>query len=346
MKIDFAVGAGRNERIWEIPGIARAAEDSGFTYLTFLDSQNFSRDVYVMLTVAAVNTSRIKLGQAVTIPITRHPSVTANAIATIDKLSGGRAFVGLGAGGSAASAIGERPATLNQLRQTIRFIREFTAGNEAEYQGTRMRSEWINRPLKIYVGGGGPRLLELAGEIADGIILSSNFGVNPIAMQWKLEQIQRGAEKAGRSLKDLDIWARTVMYVSRSREGARREASGYAVNSALSTVAQFKGSNKGTEELKKRLLGAYPWLLDDCRKVADVYEPHMHEQPNSPAAQAVTQCLIDVYHMVGSPGDICDKVNAIGRLGVNVITTNMSSILDKKGMIRAIGAEVIPRFLS
>ena len=69
--------------------------------MTLVDQQNLCRDVYVMMTIAAQNTSRIQIGHGVTIPETRHPSVTANATATVAELAPGRIFLGIGAGGNA-----------------------------------------------------------------------------------------------------------------------------------------------------------------------------------------------------------------------------------------------------
>ena len=346
MKMKFAVGTGRNEHIHEIAGIALTAEESGFSYLTFLDSQNVSRDIYAMLTIAAVNTRSIKLGHGVTVSVTRHPSVTANATATIDELSGGRAFVGMGAGWSAVWTMGQKPAPLKDVRETVEFIKRYTAGKEAEYKGARMRSEWIGRPLKVYIGGGGPRMLELAGEIADGVIMSSNFGVNPIAMEWKLEHIRRGAEKAGRDPATVDVWARAMMYLADTTEEALKEVSGYAVNSALSTIMQFKRSSPAIEELRQRMERAYPWLMEDCQKVYDAYEPYMHERFDTPAAQLVTRRLIDIYHMAGTAEDIVEKVEAMGKLGISTVATTLYTIIDKNGMMRRIGDEIIPRFRS
>ena len=89
--MDFAIGIGRTENMHEIGDHAREAEKSGFKYLTIVDIPYLGREVDAMMTVAALNTEHIKIGQGVTDPITRHPLVTANASASIDELSGGRA---------------------------------------------------------------------------------------------------------------------------------------------------------------------------------------------------------------------------------------------------------------
>src|SRR5512139_2931545 len=86
--------------------LCRDVEEHGFDLLGIADSQSVFRELYVALTVAALNTSRIRLGPLVTNPLTRHPVVTASAISSVDELSGGRALLGLGSGDSAIYTIG------------------------------------------------------------------------------------------------------------------------------------------------------------------------------------------------------------------------------------------------
>src|SRR5437763_15449220 len=81
--------------------LCREAEECGFDLLGVADSQSVFRELYVALTLAARETSRIRLGPVVTNPLTRHLVVTASAISSVDEISGGRAMLGLGSGDSA-----------------------------------------------------------------------------------------------------------------------------------------------------------------------------------------------------------------------------------------------------
>ena len=108
-QIQFGTGCGRSTSVGRSAEIAKVADECGFSSITHIDSQILSRDVYVSLAHAAGKTSRIRLGQGVTNPYTRHPSVTANATASLDELSGGRAFLGIGAGYSSVEAMGLKP---------------------------------------------------------------------------------------------------------------------------------------------------------------------------------------------------------------------------------------------
>ena len=134
MRMRFSVGMGRNLRIDEIARHARVADECGFTHLTYIDSQNLCRDVYSMMTIGALNTHRIHIGHGVSNPYTRHPSVTACATATVDELSGGRAFLGIGAGFSALRTMEMHNARpMREFRNVVEFVRAYTRGEEVEY---------------------------------------------------------------------------------------------------------------------------------------------------------------------------------------------------------------------
>src|SRR5688572_26957618 len=97
----FCLGAGREESGHEVAQIARSAEELGFSTFHVVDQPQLSRDVHVLLAATALATQSIRIGQGVTQLATVHPVVMANATATIDELSGGRAFLGIGTGGYA-----------------------------------------------------------------------------------------------------------------------------------------------------------------------------------------------------------------------------------------------------
>ena len=138
----------------EVAKEARVVEESGFDYLTLVDTPATARDVHVMMTVAAMATERIRIGHGVVDPFNSHPLVTVNAAASIDELSGGRAFIGIGAGNRLYKF--RRAATLNEMREVITFMRHYMAGEDVEFGGIKTHSRWIGRPLPIYMSAHGP----------------------------------------------------------------------------------------------------------------------------------------------------------------------------------------------
>ena len=197
---------------------------------------------------------------------THRPLVIASATASVNELSGGRAFVGIGAGGAYGKVM--RPRSLKELREAVEFIRKFTAGEEVELNGSMVRSEFSRQQVPVYMAASGPRSLQMAGEISDGVMPTSGFEAEPIVLNWKLEQIEKGAIKAGRDPAKVDVWARAIIDVTDSKEAALPEVAGYAANSALE-IGMLQREDPEFVELRRRLEVEYPGLLDDCQRVVD-----------------------------------------------------------------------------
>ena len=153
-----------------------AAEELGYSYCMVAD-EGLMLDVYAVLGAAARATSTIRLG-AVTNPYTRHPAATAAAIATVDEMSGGRAFVTLVAGGTMVlHPMGlERSAPLAMMTDTIEALRLLWRGEPVTWQGRRLSLEGAQlatgtHSIPIWVAARGERMLAVAGTHADGLVL-------------------------------------------------------------------------------------------------------------------------------------------------------------------------------
>ena len=163
----------------QVSELAALAESVGFSRLWLADEGLRTRDVMVSLASLAQATETVKLGPGVTHPYARHPAVTISAIAAIDELSGGRSFLGLGAGGSMAlDPLGlERRHPARTVESMIEVARSLWRGESVTMDvGTFALSEArIASPrsdIEIHVAGRGPRMIELAGRCADGFYVS------------------------------------------------------------------------------------------------------------------------------------------------------------------------------
>ena len=180
-------------------------ETLGYDNLWLTDSSLHSRNCWAYLTLAARQTSRMMIGTAVTNPVTRHPAITAVAAATLADISGGRAILGIGAGDRPLLSLGHQPARLAMLEAAIAAIRALWAGESVESEGPGFALHDAHyrfppgtaTPIPLWVSATGPRTLELAGRVADGIILLA--GLHPEGIMFALEHIDRGAEAAGHS---------------------------------------------------------------------------------------------------------------------------------------------------
>ena len=113
---------------------AERAERAGWDGMAVVDSQNLSGDAYVALTVAALRTERLGLATAVTNPVTRHPAVTASAIASVHALSGGRAVLGIGRGDSSLAHLGRAPASVSIFAKYLKTLQCYLRGESVPFE--------------------------------------------------------------------------------------------------------------------------------------------------------------------------------------------------------------------
>ena len=188
----------------------------------------------------------------------------------------------------------------------------------------------------------GPRSLRMTGELAEGAIM---IGVNPTILKWSLEVMEKGAEKAGRSLDDIDKWARTMIYVAPSKEAARREVASYAATCACEMYRSLLRRNTPeVEDLRDRMEEVQPGIVEEIKAVYDAFEPYEHERTDAPHSSAVSQRVIDTFLLTGTPDDIGEEIEKLHPLGIDNVSTVLFSIIDKRGMMREISDKVMPYF--
>ena len=206
--------------------VARRAEELGYESLWIADT-GAGPDAFVIATAAALDTTTIRLGTAVVPVQTRSPSVMAAQTASVAQLAPGRFVLGIGASSDTivnrwGGVPFEKP--LLRVRETVALLRRMLAGERVTFQGKTLRTEGFRlvaqppQPVPIYLAALMPPMLELAGEIADGVIL--NF--QPVeAMPRMLEHVAIGAARAGRDPKSLEIVSRFQTVVTDEVDGAR-----------------------------------------------------------------------------------------------------------------------------
>ncbi len=192
------------EPVAEVVALARLAEELGFARVWVPDEGLATRDVFVTMAAIAAGTETIAIGTGIVNPYSRHPAMVASAIATIDEMSGGRAFLGYGAGGSLTlGPLGiDRPHPLAHVRDAITACRELFSGRVVDLEGTvplHGASMGYGRPdIEIWFAGRGPRMLTQAGALADGVLLE--FLHKP-SLGYYVGRVREGARAAGRSPK-------------------------------------------------------------------------------------------------------------------------------------------------
>ena len=168
---------------------ARAAEDAGWDGLFFADTQCLSGDIYSAMCLAAKATTTLKVGTAVTNPVTRHAAVTASAIATVQVESNGRAVLGIGRGDSSLGLLGQKPAPAARLADYVEQLQGYLRGGPVDLDGFASHISWINgsgQPkVPVDVASTGPQVIALAARFAERITFA--MGADPVRIAQGVE---------------------------------------------------------------------------------------------------------------------------------------------------------------
>jgi probable F420-dependent oxidoreductase len=186
--------------------LMQLAEANGFEYGWTYDSHILWQEPYPLLTACALDTVKIKLGLNVTNPGTREPTVTASAFATLQDISGGRMVMGIGRGDSARRVIGQQPVKVAEFEQAVAMIKDLMNGREVRWNDTDVEIKWAKglASIPLYVAGYGPKVLSIAGRLADGVIIQL---ADPEIVEWIIGIVRGAAEEAGRDPAELKIVA-------------------------------------------------------------------------------------------------------------------------------------------
>ena len=205
----------------ELVKLVKLAEDVGFEYAWITDHYN-NKNVYETLALIAANTETIKMGPGVTNPYVRSPAISASAIATIDEISEGRATFGIGPGDKATfDALGiawEKP--VSTIKAAIADINTLLSGGKTEAGAALGGAKAVQEHIPIYMGAQGPKMLETAGEIADGVLINAS---NPKDYEAAMPMIKKGIEAAGGD-KAFDVGAYTATSIGADSDAAKNAA--------------------------------------------------------------------------------------------------------------------------
>lgn len=296
----------------ELMALMGRIEAAGFDGAGVLDSQMLARDTFVILGQAAAHTTRMALFPAVANPFTRHASVLASSIQTVEDMAPGRIKLVIGTGYTSASTIGRKPATLAEMRACIGAVQALLAGRTVDWSGTPERLPYASgRRIPVLMAASGPKAMELAGEIADGALLLVGFSRGLVANA--LDHLERGARRGGRRLADLEIiWAvRTGMAATMAQ--ARRTARPIAVHWGI--------LRPRAEPLES--FGIHIPKLEIPDAVRNIYPDLSHAQDWEAAIAAtsfvpddVVAELCDAIGLVGTPEHCATRIGEMAELGV------------------------------
>ena len=311
-------------------GLAKIAEANRIEHIWVCDnspSPPFG-DVFVTLTAIALNTKTAKLGTSLCNPYTRNPAIIAASIMSLDNLSKGRAVLGIGAGSTdRLAAVGiSRRKPLATVKDSINACRrlfngEIVSVKSPGFQVVDVLLTQTAHRIPIYVGGSGPEMLSLAGELADGVLLTSSSDYLPTA----IGHLRKGADKAGRDIDEIDVTNSLVISLSDNEA----EAKDVAREIVLDLVAWGR-----PEALALSSIG---------RQQQDVIQQAIEKKGPEGAVDQITDKMVEALSAAGTVEKCLAKCIDQIKKGVGQIIFCLPFGPDPEEAVQRIGKELVPK---
>jgi 5,10-methylenetetrahydromethanopterin reductase len=198
-----------------------SCEDAGLDGVGVHDHPHSGRDVYVTLALAALRTRRLRLYPATSSPVVRHPLLLASLTHTLEEVAPGRVALTVAPGFLSVRSIGRPRARVAAMREAVLAIRRLLAGESVPFEAATTRLRHASAPpTPVYLLAAGPRMVELAGEVADGALLM--VGLDARAVAAARRHLAEGARRAGRSLEGFPVAFVVTFGLAASLAEARR----------------------------------------------------------------------------------------------------------------------------
>jgi 5,10-methylenetetrahydromethanopterin reductase len=323
--------------------LARMADGYGACAIGTYDSAFLGGDAYVRATLLAMAAPRAAIGLRPTNPLTREPQVMASFLASLDALTGGRAFLDVASGDSAVLNIGYRAASRARIEDYVTCVRGLLARGEATYQGRPQRVRWASSAVRprvpISICAEGPRMLHLGGRVGDGVIAGT--GLLPEVIHDTIARVHAGAREAGRDPAAVDIWftARSSLHEDRAKAIDNVKAS---VSSILNHSMRFGLDGKHVPDDLHSKVQAYVdhYVLHD-------HVVHGGENPRRMADLGLAEYAIDRFALAGTPRDWIARIEQLAERGATRLWVGVSGgDLDSQlHYMRMMGEQVMARFV-
>ena len=316
-------------------GAARTAQEieaAGWDGMLVVDSQNLSGDPYVSLALAATVTTRIGLGTGVTNSVTRHAAATATAITSVNRISNGRAVLGIGRGDSALAHLGRAPARLAQFERYLRHLQSYLAGQSVSFDEIDIPHEaapplsglhlhdappasrigWIADGLKggqkvpVEVAASGPKVIAMSALHAERVMFT--LGADTERLAWGIALAKKTRKDAGLDPDAIAFGA----YVNLGCHGDMGAARGL-VRGGLTTFARFSvmhGKANGPVSAKDRA---------QLETLVTNYDMKAHTRGDSRQAGTLADDFVDRFAIVGPPDRCIERLRALKALGLDKV---------------------------
>lgn len=328
--VEFGIEFVPRDLYWKTTFYAIQAEKIGFDYLWITDHFN-NRNVYVSLAIISAYTDKIKFGPGVTNPYLVHPVVTAQAVATLNEISPRRIVCGLGVGDKTTLQMVNLNQTspLATVQESVRIIREITSGRTLDMNGEIFSVSGaklnfkVASPVRIFVGAQGPKMLALAAEIGDGVLINASY---PKDVESAMNHIKEGLVRASKNIHDLSIGAYTSFSVASEY--------GEAFKAVVPVVAYIVAGSPET------ILQKHGIAVDTASKIREAIVHGRWKE----AFSNVDGVMVEAFSVCGTPETCVEKIDKLVKAGVDQIVAGSPIGPNMRKSISMIATEVFPHF--
>lgn len=311
--------------------MSAAADRYGFDMMGIADTPGNAMDPWVSASLAAQQTEHARIALCVTNLASRHPAVSAAAIASLDLIAEGRTVLGIGAGHSGTQNLGVPGSGLADIDAGIRHIKALLTGAPVTQDGNTGHLPWVKRPSKIFLAGSGPKTLELAGGIGDGAFV--NFGITRETMEQSEAAVADGAVAAGRAADAVETWQIACLDCNADGDAARGKigailafiAGGYVLSGDLANRGVPAELHEPMRELRRRY-STRPGA-SDARLVSEL---------------GLYDYLAGRFAVVGTPEECLTQIRAARDAGLKRVMFTVSVASDPAGTVELFGEKVLP----
>lgn len=310
IKLGLGINWLQNETRDDLVALVQEGEALGYEQF-WVSNEKFFRDMYVTATLIAENTEKAQVGTFVADPYTHHPALTAMAAGTLDDVSGGRAILGIGAGGTGFPVMGiRRVKPARAIRESIDVVRRLWRGETVDMQGEvisihggRLNVTPARPHIPVVVASRGNLVLQMAGEVADGVMIATY--AEPQGLTHALNMVRKGAQKAGRAIEDLMLISRVDACISQDRRAA--------YDAVKPMAAVFLWTSYPDREFVERVGLRVP---DNVEEIIAKRDYNLMVEN----AHLIPDAFVDKFCWAGTPQEVAQKVAAVAQMGIDNIT--------------------------
>jgi 5,10-methylenetetrahydromethanopterin reductase len=328
---NIGVGIDGSTSTSETLALAKKADALGF-HSFWLSEGYHSRSAIVRASVIATGTTKIHIGLGILSPHTKHPALLAMDAASLDEVARGRIILGVGMVVNALRKHGcARAGAVQVVKETLEITKKLLTGESLEYDGrhfkvsapgTRLEIDF-SRNVPVYVGATGPRMLQLAGQYADGVLF--NYPCTPAFVREGMTSINAGLRASGRTLKDFTVAAYLLMSVDQNR--------GRAIEAAKQFIA-------------KKLPTRHPEMLRHAGVSAEertFVAREVEKLGVKRAADEIDDAIVRKVAIAGTPDDVLAGLKEFTGTGLTLPVAWEIVGPDRSRSLDLIAAEILPQ---